>query len=100
MLKDTLELVKSKHPEDTELVYLSCDEGEEAFAKAAESMPRAVVVPYSRAQGVGEAPIGFVRKKYREQGKPQGALGEKFGVSSVPTLVVLDGKSGEILNDG
>jgi len=61
-------------------------------------------VPFNRAQGIGEDPISFIRKKVRtaraeKAGNPElanekGALAKRFGIAATPFLIVLDGKTG------
>lgn len=91
--------LKANDADDTEIVYLSVDVDEEKYGEAVSQKPW-VSVPFKRAQGIDEAPIGFIRKKVREeQGKPQGRLAEVFGVASVPTVVVLDGQTGQLVSE-
>eukprot|EP00929_Paragymnodinium_shiwhaense_P113538 TRINITY_DN8181_c0_g1_i1.p1 TRINITY_DN8181_c0_g1~~TRINITY_DN8181_c0_g1_i1.p1 ORF type:complete len:205 (-),score=69.69 TRINITY_DN8181_c0_g1_i1:154-768(-) len=99
LMTETYNKVKALDPNDTELVYLSVDADKESFDKyvAEHAWPS---VPYSKAQGVDEAPIGFIRKKIREEtGKPMGTLQEKWKLGSVPSIVVLNGKTGEVITD-
>merc|ERR1711976_885637 len=91
--------VNSKDPNGTEVVYISVD-ADEAKMKEVTNVKPWAAVPYNRAQGNGETPIGFVRKKVREEtGKPMGTLQEKYQLSSVPSLIVLDGQTGDLIAD-
>jgi len=90
--------VKEVDPNDTEVVLISSCADAQKFEewRAQQCWP---AIPYSRSQGEdGEVPIGYVRKAKRDTGKPQGKLGLKFGMASVPQLIVLDGKSGEVVS--
>merc|ERR1712048_261807 len=96
---DVMAKVQKMDPDDTEVVYMSVD-ADEAKMKEVTSGKPWTAVPYNRAQGNGETPIGFVRKKIREEtGKPMGTLQAKYELSSVPSLVVLDGQTGELIAD-
>lgn len=99
LMRDIYQKVKGADPNDTEIVYLSTDENDEKFGEYASAMPWSAM-PFNKAQGNGEPPLAYVRKKVIEAtGKPQGILGAKYGVKSVPTVVVLDGRTGEIVNE-
>jgi len=106
LFQDTMKKVKAADPSDVEVVYIPAEVEAGSFRGVtsgdAERPQPFTTMPWETSQGVdGKAGLGFVRKKGREQhGRPQGALGEKFGVASVPKLVVLDGKSGRKLLDG
>jgi thiol-disulfide isomerase/thioredoxin len=96
---DVMAKVRAKDPDDTEVVYMSVD-ADEAKMKAITSQKPWAAVPYNRVQGNGETPIGFVRKKIREDtGKPMGTLQEKYQLSSVPSLIVLNGQTGALIAD-
>merc|ERR1719277_538529 len=78
---------------------MSVDEDEDKMKGIISQKPWSAV-PYNTAQGNGETPVGFVRKKVREEtGKPMGTLQAKYGLSSVPSLVVLDGQTGDLIAD-
>jgi len=107
-LMKTYSGVKRKAPDDLEIVFLSVDDDEAGFNArvAAHQFPS---VPFNRAQGIGESPLGFVRKKVRtaraaKEGKPEiadekGALAKRFAVSATPSLLVLDGKTAAKLHE-
>merc|ERR1712107_881121 len=97
VLDDVYKKVKVTDLDDTEVVYMSVDADEDAFKQKVDGMPW-VAVPYNTAQGNGQAPIGFVRKKHREElGKPMGTLQAKYELGGVPSTVVLDGRTGEMI---
>mmetsp|Transcript_40202 Transcript_40202/g.100972 ORF Transcript_40202/g.100972 Transcript_40202/m.100972 type:complete len:388 (-) Transcript_40202:98-1261(-) len=99
LLVDTMAKLKAGDPTDTEVVYIPAEVESSAFRGVTAEQPFPAM-PWETSQGSGGAPgLGFVRKKAREAGRPQGALGEKFGIASVPRLYVMDGKSGRILHD-
>uniref|UniRef100_A0A7S4QBL8 Thioredoxin domain-containing protein n=1 Tax=Alexandrium monilatum TaxID=311494 RepID=A0A7S4QBL8_9DINO len=88
--------LKEKDPQDTEVVLLSSCADEQAFDAWYGQQPWSAV-PFARSQGEGEHPIGYVRKAKRDAGKPQGTLGAKFGMASVPQLIVLDGQTSQVI---
>jgi len=91
--------VKEVNGDDTEIVYMSVDSDEAMYLGKVSEKPW-VSVPFNRAQGIGEAPVSFIRKKVREAtGKPQGTMASHFGVASVPTMIVLNGQTGKITNE-
>merc|ERR1712032_33113 len=97
LLEDMYKKVKANDPNDTEIVYISVDSDSAACDAATNGKPWPAV-PYDTAQGNGTPPIGFVRKKVREEsGKPMGTLQAKYALSSVPSIVVLDGKTGNLI---
>lgn len=95
LLAATVRKVKAANPKDTEVVYISGDTDQEAMTHFLVDKPW-VAMPYSAAQGAdGQLPLGYVRKKVREDtGKQQGILGAKYKVQSLPFVVVLDGRKG------
>eukprot|EP00928_Gymnodinium_smaydae_P088372 TRINITY_DN72470_c0_g1_i1.p1 TRINITY_DN72470_c0_g1~~TRINITY_DN72470_c0_g1_i1.p1 ORF type:complete len:203 (+),score=55.22 TRINITY_DN72470_c0_g1_i1:65-673(+) len=98
MMQDVYDKVKAKDASDTEVVYLSVDADEAKF-KEVMAGKTWTAVPYNRAQGNGETPIGFIRKKHRQElGKPMGTLQEKWKLGSVPSIIVLDSK-GKLITD-
>jgi len=98
MLEDMYKKVKDNDPNDTEVVYVSVDADSAAFDAATRGKPWPAM-PYDTAQGNGTPPIGFVRKKIREEsGKPMGTLQEKYSLGSVPSIVGLDGKTGNLIS--
>jgi len=101
LFRDTIKKVKAVDPSDTEVVYIPAEVQAESFRGVTQEQPFPCM-PWETSQGsAGKAGLGFVRKKGREQfGRPQAALGEKFGVTSVPKLVILDGNNGRKLLDG
>mmetsp|Transcript_37674 Transcript_37674/g.86966 ORF Transcript_37674/g.86966 Transcript_37674/m.86966 type:complete len:202 (-) Transcript_37674:116-721(-) len=98
-LRDVVTKVHAADPNDTEVVYVSTDHDEQMFRAGVEKLTWPAI-PFARSQGVGETPLGHVRQKVREEtGKPQGLLGAKFGIKVLPSLVVLDGSTGELLHE-
>eukprot|EP00419_Tripos_fusus_P041140 CAMPEP_0172791884 /NCGR_PEP_ID=MMETSP1074-20121228/208695_1 /TAXON_ID=2916 /ORGANISM="Ceratium fusus, Strain PA161109" /LENGTH=374 /DNA_ID=CAMNT_0013628947 /DNA_START=26 /DNA_END=1150 /DNA_ORIENTATION=+ len=105
VLQDTIKKVKAADPLDTEVVYIPAEVQAESFrgvtTQDAERPQLFASMPWETSQGSGgKAGLGFARKKAVQEGRPQGALGEKFGVKSLPKLIVLDGKNGRKLLDG
>lgn len=99
LLKDLYLKLRAADPDDTEVVFLSSCADEAAFQATHKSQPWAAV-PYNRSQGEnGETAIGYVRKAKRDAGKPQGTLGVKFNMESVPQFIVLDGNTGDVVCD-
>lgn len=97
LMTETYQKLKANDPNDTEVVYISVDSDEATFTGYYPSKPWAAV-PFNRAQGHGEEPIGFIRKKVRQEtGKPMGTLQAKWELGSVPSIVVLDGKTGAVI---
>jgi len=104
MLQDTIRKVKAADPSDTEVVYIPAEVEAAQFRgvtkEGAEHPQPFPCMPWEASQGTdGEAGLGFARKKAVQQGRPQGALGVKFGITSLPTLCVLDGKSGRVIHE-
>mmetsp|Transcript_58100 Transcript_58100/g.138222 ORF Transcript_58100/g.138222 Transcript_58100/m.138222 type:complete len:201 (-) Transcript_58100:221-823(-) len=98
-LSDTMDKVNAAHANDTEVVYLSSDRDEAAFNEAAAKYGWPAM-PYSLAQGSGdERALAFVPRKARQEGKLQGVLGEKYKLGGLPSVVVLDGSTGELLHE-
>eukprot|EP00927_Polykrikos_kofoidii_P068522 TRINITY_DN63888_c0_g1_i1.p1 TRINITY_DN63888_c0_g1~~TRINITY_DN63888_c0_g1_i1.p1 ORF type:complete len:229 (+),score=40.44 TRINITY_DN63888_c0_g1_i1:73-687(+) len=98
-LRDLYNKLKESDANDTEVVYVSVDADEAAFQTAIGGMSWPAV-PYNKAQGNGEPPIGFIRKKVREAtGKPMGVFQEKHSLSSVPSILVFDGTTGNLIAD-
>mmetsp|Transcript_62137 Transcript_62137/g.133609 ORF Transcript_62137/g.133609 Transcript_62137/m.133609 type:complete len:240 (+) Transcript_62137:89-808(+) len=96
-LKDLYTKLKAMDPNDTEVVFLSTCADKDAFKDFQKTQPWAAV-PFDLAQGEnGKTPIAYVRKAKRDAGKPQGVLGAKFKLASVPQLIVLDGKTGNVV---
>eukprot|EP00444_Apocalathium_aciculiferum_P027173 CAMPEP_0183434736 /NCGR_PEP_ID=MMETSP0370-20130417/64583_1 /TAXON_ID=268820 /ORGANISM="Peridinium aciculiferum, Strain PAER-2" /LENGTH=202 /DNA_ID=CAMNT_0025621535 /DNA_START=88 /DNA_END=696 /DNA_ORIENTATION=+ len=96
LLEDTIKKVTAGDPSDTEVVYITSDESMEAFNTYQTGKPWAAL-PYERSQGIGEPPVGYIRKKVREEtGKPAGVLQEMFGLTALPRCIVLDGKTGDV----
>lgn len=96
LITQTYNKLKAQSPDDTEIVYLSVDENIEKYNEYL-STKQWVAVPYDKAQGNGCDPLSYIRKKVREEtGKKQGTLGEKFEVKSVPTVIVMNGTTGEV----
>jgi len=104
VFQDLLKKVKAADPSDTEVVYIPAEVQAELFrgVTSAEGPQPFASMPWETSQGSsGKAGLGFVRKKGREQhGRLQGVLGEKYGVTSVPKLVILDGATGRKMLDG
>jgi len=105
VLQETIKKVKGADPLDTEVVYIPCEIQAESFrgvtAEDAQKPQPFASMPWEASQGSGgKAGLGFARKKAVQEGRPQGALGEKFDVKTVPRLVVLDGKDGRKILDG
>mmetsp|Transcript_59588 Transcript_59588/g.105868 ORF Transcript_59588/g.105868 Transcript_59588/m.105868 type:complete len:213 (-) Transcript_59588:120-758(-) len=98
LLKDLYGRLSASYPGDTEVVYISSDADAATFDQFTSSMPWPVM-PFSRAQGEGQAPVGYVRKAKRDQGKPQGKLGAFFGMASVPQVKVLEANNGQVISE-
>mmetsp|Transcript_125340 Transcript_125340/g.351002 ORF Transcript_125340/g.351002 Transcript_125340/m.351002 type:complete len:204 (+) Transcript_125340:155-766(+) len=94
--EDTITKVKAMDADDTEVVYIPADSDADAFAASFAGKPWPAM-PYERAQGIDQQPLGFIRKKIREeQGKPMGTLQDRFKLTALPRIVVLDGETGEV----
>jgi len=98
----TIEKVKARNPDDTEVVLLWASRNatrpynEKLFEEWIKGKPW-LSVPFATSMGYdGETALGVVRKSIREaEGRPDGILAEKYGAMGVPTVVVL-GQDGEI----
>lgn len=98
-LEDVISKVKAADPNDTEVVFISTDLDADGFTASTKGKPW-LSMPFERSQGTEEAePAGFLSRKVREKrGKPQGALGVQYGIELIPTVLMLDGKTGDVLN--
>mmetsp|Transcript_54366 Transcript_54366/g.116092 ORF Transcript_54366/g.116092 Transcript_54366/m.116092 type:complete len:212 (-) Transcript_54366:156-791(-) len=98
MIEGIAKQVKAADPDDTEIVYIPVDVDMAAFETYMKDKPW-VAMDYDRSQGNnGAPPQGFVRKKVRtEQNKPAGVLQDKYEIGGLPKVVVLSGKTGEVV---
>eukprot|EP00927_Polykrikos_kofoidii_P075338 TRINITY_DN71483_c0_g1_i1.p1 TRINITY_DN71483_c0_g1~~TRINITY_DN71483_c0_g1_i1.p1 ORF type:complete len:205 (+),score=43.31 TRINITY_DN71483_c0_g1_i1:53-667(+) len=98
-LGDLYKKLKDMDPNDTEVVYVSVDVDEAAFQRAITAMLWPAI-PYNKAQGNGEMPLGFVRKKVRDEtGKPLGFFQRRYKLESVPSILVFDRRTGNLVAD-
>eukprot|EP00746_Dinoflagellata_sp_MGD_P016738 gnl/MRDRNA2_/MRDRNA2_137972_c0_seq1.p1 gnl/MRDRNA2_/MRDRNA2_137972_c0~~gnl/MRDRNA2_/MRDRNA2_137972_c0_seq1.p1 ORF type:complete len:240 (+),score=63.05 gnl/MRDRNA2_/MRDRNA2_137972_c0_seq1:63-722(+) len=98
VLSDLYKSAKASDPSAFECVFLTSCNDKENFDEYRAKMPFPAI-PYDASQGSPDQPgAGFVRKAKRESGYSQGILGAKYGIASVPTLVLVDGETGETLS--
>jgi len=101
-LLKTIDKLKAKSPDDTELVFLWASYGvnrsdnENRFNKWIKGKPW-LSVPFATSMGYdGQEAIGSVRSSIREaENRSTGALATKYNVRGYPTLVVI-GQDGEV----
>jgi nucleoredoxin len=70
-------MVKENDADDLEIIFVSSDRDSTSFNSYYKKMPW-LALPFNEASTVGRS------------------LGQKFGVSGIPTLVILDGTNGKI----
>lgn len=96
-LNDLYDRANKSNPGEFEMIFMSSCTDLAMFDASVATMDFPSVRWEIAQEGKQARAIGFVRKAKREAGQEQGVLGAKYGIASVPTVVVVDGETGKAI---